>query len=81
LGFLPPGLHYEALEITCFTTAKESRAKFKIDENVCIIQNSDAHFPEDIGKGFSFFVLEEPTYEEVKLAMSKKHGRNVILQK
>jgi PHP family Zn ribbon phosphoesterase len=46
-----------------------------------MIQNSDAHFLGDIGKGFSFFVLEKPTFEEVKLAMSKRDHRNVILQK
>jgi 3',5'-nucleoside bisphosphate phosphatase len=81
LGFIPPRLRYEALEITCFTTANETRSKFKIDENVCIIQNSDAHFPEDIGKGFSLFVLKEPTFEEVKLALSKGNCREVILPK
>jgi 3',5'-nucleoside bisphosphate phosphatase len=81
LGFIPPGLHFEALEITCFTTANESRRKFKINENVCMIQNSDAHFPDDIGKGFSLFVLEALTFEEVRLAMLKKDGRGVILAK
>jgi PHP family Zn ribbon phosphoesterase len=74
-------LPFEALEITCFTTANESGSKFQIDENVCIMQNSDAHFSEDIGKGFSFFVVEELTYEEVKLAMLRKSFHRVILQK
>jgi hypothetical protein len=79
LGFIPPGLHYDALEITCFTTAIESRRKFQIDEKVCIIQNSDAHFPEDIGKGFSLFALEEPTFEEVKHAILRMNCDNMIL--
>jgi 3',5'-nucleoside bisphosphate phosphatase len=78
LGFIPSGLKYDALEITCFTTENQIRKLISFQADSCFIKNSDAHFPEDIGKVYSDFILEELTFEEVKLALARKNGRNVI---
>jgi len=78
LGFIPHGLKFEALGITCYTTEKKVQEKFKLDESIPLLKDSDAHYPHDIGKGYSCFTLEELTFEEVKLALAKKNGRCAI---
>ena len=78
LGFIPPGLKFEALAITCYTTEKKVQEKFKLDKSIPLLKDSDAHYPRDIGKGYSCFTVEELTFEEVRLALAKKDGRCVI---
>ena len=77
LGFIPPDLHIEAMGITCYTTESAVRRKFPIPENIALIKNSDAHFPEDIGRGYSLFTLEECDFKEVRLALLNQMGRCV----
>jgi 3',5'-nucleoside bisphosphate phosphatase len=77
LGFIPPGLRFEAMGITCYTTENEVKSKFPIPENITLIKNSDAHFPADIGKGYSLFTIEECSFQEIRMALLKKEGRSV----
>lgn len=79
LGFLPPRLQFEALEITCYTTEKEARRKFNLSENITLIRSSDAHYPADIGKGFSLITLNECSFEEFRLALAGVDGRSVTI--
>jgi 3',5'-nucleoside bisphosphate phosphatase len=78
LGFIPPDLQMEAMGITCFTTESVVRRKFSIPENITLIKNSDAHYPDDIGRGYSLFTLEECDFQEVRLALLNQQGRSVI---
>lgn len=80
LGFIPPGLHFEALEITCFTTEIDARRRFNLSENIPLIQDSDAHYPADIGKGYSRFTLMECTFEEIRLALKGSGGRKAVIR-
>ncbi len=77
LGFIPPGLTYEGLGITCYATENEVRGKFNIEKSCTLIKSSDAHYPEDIGKGHSLITLEGCTFEEVRLALAGEGGRKV----
>lgn len=77
LGFVPPGLQCEAMGITCYTTVNEVKSKFLIPENITLLKNSDAHFPDDIGKGYSLFTIEECSFQEIRMAMLKEDGRSV----
>ena len=77
LGFIPRGLRYEALEITCFTTENEARRKYNLGDSVTLICDSDAHYPGDIGKGYSLITLEECSFEEFRLALAGEGGRSV----
>lgn len=77
LGFIPPGLPFDAMGITCFTTENEVRRRFSLPENVTLIKNSDAHYVGDIGKGYTWFTLEECTFDEVRMALSGQNGRGV----
>ena len=77
LGFIPPGLTYEALGITCYATENEVRSRFLIDKKCTLIKSSDAHYPHDIGKGYSLITLAGCTFEEVRLALAGEGGRMV----
>ncbi len=81
LGFLPRGLRFEALEITCFTTEIAARQRFGLDEKLTLIQDSDAHFPADIGRGNTFFTLESCAFEEIVMALAGKEGRKTEIRK
>ena len=81
LGFLPPRLKFEALETTCFITENEVRNRFRLDEKLTLIQDSDAHYPADIGRGYTIFTLESCTFEEVVLALAGAGGRKAEIRK
>lgn len=77
LGFIPPGLRFEALEITCCTTQNAVRNNYLIPENAILMINSDAHFPADIGKGYSLLTLAGCSFQEVKSALAGEAGRSI----
>jgi predicted metal-dependent phosphoesterase TrpH len=76
LGFIPDNLELDALEISPNVTFKE--AKIKYPKNYPITCSSDAHYPDDIGKGFTSFLLEEGTVVEIKKALNNEEGRKLI---
>ncbi len=76
LGFVPPGLQCDAMGITCFATEIEVKSKFPVPKNITLIKNSDAHYPDDIGKGYSEFMLSKCSFDEVRLALHNLEGRS-----
>jgi len=76
LGFIPEGIKLDALEISPAISYAEAKKKF----NPCfpLTCSSDAHFLEDIGRGFTSFYLEEGTVKEIKKALLQKEGRKII---
>jgi len=77
LGFIPGDLHFDALEITCFTTQNDARRRFYLSETIPLIHDSDAHYPADIGKGYTRFTLNSCSFEEIRLALAGADGRRV----
>ena len=76
LGFIPDNLELDALEISPAISLEEARKRFK--NNYPIICSSDAHFPDDIGKSFTSFLLKEGTVAEIKKALKNEDGRKLI---
>ena len=70
LGFVPPGLPAEALELSRFTNPVDFSSKNKSLKNYTIIQSSDAHFPGDIGSVSTSFLMEKPGFEGLKTALT-----------
>lgn len=68
LGFMPEDLEADAVEIT----GKE------INTGFAAVKNSDAHYPDQIGRRYTTYSLEEPTFEELALALGNKNGRHII---
>ena len=79
LGFVPSGLAADALEISRHTGKEEFLEKNSGLSEYTFIQSSDAHFPDDVGKICSVFRLKEPAFGEIKMALSKKKGREVVV--
>lgn len=79
LGFIPPGLAFDALEITPFTTPEAAREGFARDVASPLVRFSDAHRPEDIGRPSTGFLLSAPSFEELRRALRSRNGRKVIL--
>ena len=77
LGFIPPVLALDALEVSSHTTTEEARKRFPDCRKYPIIASSDAHSPGDIGKRFTWFTIEEGTAAEIKKALTARDGRNV----
>lgn len=80
LGFLPPDLKVDALELSQHTTKSEFLKKNKYLSKYNFIQSSDAHYINNIGNTWTNFYLEELSFEEVKLALGALEGRKIELK-
>jgi PHP family Zn ribbon phosphoesterase len=78
LGFIPEGLPLDALEISPNMSIEQARSLFPDANRFPLIKSSDAHFPTDIGRQKTQFLIEEPTIEELKLALTNSQGRKVL---
>ena len=76
LGYIPEGLQLDALELSPHYARREKSLE---DYEFPVVTFSDAHFPEDIGKSFTVFLMEKATIDEMKKALSGKDGRRIML--
>jgi PHP family Zn ribbon phosphoesterase len=76
LGFIPDNLELDALEISPAITRDEAKKRYS--DNYPITCSSDAHYPDDIGKAFTSFLLKDGTFAEVKKALKNEDGRKLI---
>lgn len=77
LGFFPPELKVDALQISKLAKEMAVREKYKIDTEITLVQFSDAHYPDDLGKTFTLFEMEVPSFGELRKALLREDGRNV----
>jgi 3',5'-nucleoside bisphosphate phosphatase len=77
LGFVDPEIPFDALEISGRTGLAVARRKYPELAGYPFLTSSDAHRCEDIGKGFTDFLLEEPAVQELKMAFSGQGGRRI----
>ncbi|MBU1298570.1 MAG: PHP domain-containing protein [Bacteroidetes bacterium] len=78
LGFVPDNLNFDALEISPRISFEDARKRFPEYRNYEFIQNSDAHFIDDIGKVTTEFLLAKSSFNEIKKALKNEDGRKVI---
>ena len=77
LGFIPPDLPLDAIEISSQMTTDEAKGKIQGIEKLPIIKSSDAHSPESIGRSYTKFLMIAPTFKELSLAIKGRDGRKV----
>lgn len=55
--------------------------RLKSLQDITFLSNSDAHSqnPYSLGREFNKFLIEEPTFEEILLALRRKDGRKIAL--
>jgi PHP family Zn ribbon phosphoesterase len=78
LGFIPPDLKLEAVEVSPRLTAEEAREEFGPFDPLPIVRFSDAHKPEEIGSAATQFLIEGPSLGEIRQALAGEDGRRVI---
>lgn len=79
LGFVPPGLQLDALEISRHTTTEEIRSKHPELKHFPLIQSGDVHHLDDF-LGNNLFNIKIPTIKEIKLALWGEKGRQFCIQ-
>lgn len=78
LGFIPPDLMVDALEISRHITREKFYAQSIHHKNYTIIQSSDAHYLNDIGTIYTQFRLVSPSFDEIRLALKNEAGRHIL---
>ena len=78
LGFIPPNLKLDAVEISPRMTATEARDRFPDCRNYPIVTGSDAHSPRDIGQRYTSFIVEDGNIAEIKKALTNSNGRKAV---
>jgi hypothetical protein len=77
LGFIPDNSELDALEISPNVPIEEAKNWYIYDYP--ITRSSDAHYPDDIGKVYTSFLLKDGTVAEIKKALKNEGGRKIIL--
>lgn len=78
LGFIPPDLELDALEVSYRVPLPEAKTRFAEYSQYPMIQSSDAHSAAEIGRGSTCFALKEPTFAELGMALKGEGGRSVV---
>lgn len=78
LGFIPPDLPLDAVEISARLTAAEGRRRFGPFGALPVVRFSDAHKPEEIGAAATEFLAAGPDLEEFRLALAGARGRRIM---
>jgi len=77
LGFIPPGLKFDAMGISRLSSEKDVRKHHVIQKEITLIRNSDAHYLQQFGEIYTSFYLEKISFSEIKSALNQKDGRFV----
>lgn len=78
LGFIPPGLSLDGVEVSQHVSVDEARTRFPDCTRYPVITGSDAHSPEDIGKRPTCFMVEDASIAEIKKALAGRDGRKAV---
>jgi len=77
LGFIPPEIKFDALEISRGIELDRAVMKFKAYRHIPWVFSSDAHRIEDVGRRTTRFLMNHSTFEELCLALKGVEGRKV----
>lgn len=77
LGFVPPDLRADGLEINFRTTRDEILKKFAYLKRFNFITDSDAHFIENVGDVFNVITMEHRNFAEFRMALHGEEGRSI----
>jgi PHP family Zn ribbon phosphoesterase len=79
LGFVPPDLTVDVLEISRHMSPADAREKYPQLRNFALVQNGDAHRLNEI-LDVNIFKLAAPTITELKLALLNEGGRSLAIR-
>lgn len=77
LGFIPPDLALDAIEVSPLLSYDEARAAYGALTPLPLVRFSDAHRPEEVGRATMEFLLAGPRLGEIRMALAGRDGREV----
>ncbi len=77
LGFVPPDVKADAMEINRHISRDEMVKKFAYLNRFTFITDSDAHFIENVGDVYNVIYMAHRTFEEFAMALRGEEGRRV----
>lgn len=77
LGFIPPDIAAEGMEISRHITQKQAVEKHPGIAGFALIQSSDAHYLNEIGGVYTDFFMESPDFSNIKQALYQHQTRPV----
>jgi PHP family Zn ribbon phosphoesterase len=75
LGLIPESLPLDALEISWHQTSAQARKTFPQLADWPLVQGSDAHRPEEVGRGWTQLVMAAISSKEFRMALRGDGGR------
>jgi PHP family Zn ribbon phosphoesterase len=78
LGFIPPDLNLDAIEVSQQTPLPQARLSFAPEEERAILCASDAHEPKDIARAATYAWMEQATVDELRKALAGEDGRAIL---
>lgn len=79
LGFVPPGMAADALEISGKTSPADMVKQFPYLDACTFIGSSDAHHPDQLGSRTTNFYMNTASFDEVRMALQGIKGRKVSI--
>jgi 3',5'-nucleoside bisphosphate phosphatase len=78
LGFLPPDVRFDALEISAAGVSAGKAAGFA-SSGLALVSSSDSHAPDQVGTGITALEAEEASFAELALACAGRDGRRCVI--
>lgn len=78
LGFIPPALALDAIEVSQRMPMPLARSTFAPKNEYSVLCASDAHAPKDVAGAASFILMESATLPELRRALASECGRTVL---
>jgi PHP family Zn ribbon phosphoesterase len=79
LGFIPGTLRVDAVELSQREDITEFANKNPWVKKFTIIQNSDAHYPDNLGEAVTQLKMASTSFSEFRKALKNEDGREVIV--
>jgi len=79
LGFIPPGLKFDALGLSRRGSKKHVQKQHVLDGKLIFLRNSDAHYLKQIGEIYTVFNMQKMSFREIKMALNQEKHRFVEL--
>ena len=78
LGFVPPGLALDAIEVSATTAYDAGRRRYADPLGLPAVTGSDAHEPGAVGRALTYLHLDHAAAAEVRRAIRAEGGRAVL---
>jgi 3',5'-nucleoside bisphosphate phosphatase len=78
LGFIPPDLPLDAIEVSQRMPLPRARATFAPKGEYSILCASDAHEPKDVARAATYLLMEKATLAELRRALKGEGGRAIL---